>query len=162
MSYWFILTVLGASWPPSLHRRKGFQSRGVVSNRWVTGVYICKYCIRCISNIQFCLTFSIQIIYYYYFIYYFVTPDWDNQNLRHSQPQDQGHNTREPPAWSSPPQSRLWSGRSWRQCGALSLVQTFTVFKYFQPLKGLFIGAPSDATPAVLCFKEPARCIQSP
>ena len=40
---------------------------------------------------------------------------------------------------------------------ALSLVQSFRVLKYFHALKGPIIGALSDATPAVLCHKEPAR-----
>ena len=38
----------------------------------------------------------------------------------------------------------------------LSLVESFRVLKYFHALKGPIIGALGDATPAVLCHKEPA------
>ena len=40
---------------------------------------------------------------------------------------------------------------------ALSLVESFRLLKYFHALKGHIIGALSDATPAVLCHKEPAK-----
>ena len=40
---------------------------------------------------------------------------------------------------------------------ALSLVENFRVLKYFHALKGPIIGALSDATPAILFHKEPAR-----
>ena len=45
---------------------------------------------------------------------------------------------------------------------ALSLVQSSRVVKYFHALKGPIIGALSDATPAVLCHKEPARRKNTP
>ena len=35
------------------------------------------------------------------------------------------------------------------------------MLKYFHALKGPIKGALSDATPALLCHKEPARRIQS-
>ena len=45
---------------------------------------------------------------------------------------------------------------------ALSLVESCWVLKYFHALKGPIIGALSDATPAVLCHKEPARRKNTP
>ena len=45
---------------------------------------------------------------------------------------------------------------------ALSLVESSRVLKYFHALKGPIIGALSDATPAVLCHKEPARRKNTP
>ena len=45
---------------------------------------------------------------------------------------------------------------------ALSLVESSRVVKYFHALKGPTIGALSDATPAILCHKEPARRKNTP
>ena len=56
----------------------------------------------------------------------------------------------------------LWGSFTREIYPAFSLVETFSVLKYFHARKGHIIGALSVATPAVLCHKEPARRIQSP
>ena len=49
-----------------------------------------------------------------------------------------------------------------RYSALLSLVESSRVLKYFHAPKGPVIGALSDATPAVLCHKEPARRKNTP